>query len=861
VAVPENIGKYRECRKLGSGRVGTVYLCRDDIHREVALKVVECDNAEKVENLDQEASILALLGAARHPGIPVLYQRYATQGEFHCIALEYIAGPSVGEMMTRKDLSINEAVRIAISVAETLQVIHENQVLHLDVKPDNILLRPDGQAVLIDYGTSITQERFNGRDIDTLEVGGTPPFMAPEVVNNEMHTFDPRIDVFSLGVMLSHMFEQRIGNTSEELILACKKAMTEKPSDRFSSARDFADALRLTTEADSSKRSSDSVVKFISSLIELSDLVPGRTDQFGSRTPLQVIKPSEWLHRDLSTWFKSAVQYLREIQSLSRSIARSADFARSQSALVSLLEEHDRDIAIEACDSECISCLWTLFEGSYATGNLEIVVGFISSHAHDADWWSLIPKILKANDYVVRYAAASGQALRLHDRLRSNDPTIVAAAQCEVWGLLSHREEAIKTRHRSGFYSRDENTVCSLPIALCGLTNSQEMGCYVVAELFRTIANDIPEWFDLSWIERMIEIPLYFSRSALCDLLITWAIHSPKRVAAFMKRFPILRDEIWEHIQLDKDVIDAILPKKKDESERAKVDRGYLEQSQMLCEVELLPALWKFPNTSQVVRSYLKRDVALEDKGLVEELGRIFSEPFDAEIAVKLTIFLMSHPLWSKAEQVAAVLAGLANRSECSARVFYVVDQLVKHPNWRVQYGAIEASFLFRQIDDRRDANDSAVTRFDCHLCQFYEHNVSRIRGLCCEDFVGDLLDREPNKWKYRLDGTLPSGVKCDQVLARWLQDDDCWVLEHVYRLFHFVFSTENSPSQGLSKELQSWFQSQLNQLPVETLLGGIPEWHSMDRDRFLELLETAKRDLKAQQRMKPTGGKKPRSR
>ena len=93
--------------------------------------------------------------------------------------------------------------------------------------------------------------------------------------------------------------------------------------------------------------------------------------------------------------------------------------------------------------------------------------------------------------------------------------------------------------------------------------------------------------------------------------------------------------------------------------------------------------------------------------------------------------------------------------------------------------------------------------------------------------------------------GSLSKDVACSDVVARWLIDDDCWVLEHVHRLFHYVFS----PNQGLKPviptELQQWFQERLLKLPTDTVLGRIPEWHLMRRDQFLEELEVAKRDYR----------------
>ena len=142
-----------------------------------------------------------LMPALKGPHVP----RYVARGDWTgqaYIVMEHIGGESLRPRLFQSPLPLDEVIDMGQRVALALQDLHEQQVVHLDIKPSNILFRPDGQAVLIDFGLSrhellpdLLKEEF------TLPMG-TGPYMSPEQIHHIRN--DPRSDLFALGVMLYH---------------------------------------------------------------------------------------------------------------------------------------------------------------------------------------------------------------------------------------------------------------------------------------------------------------------------------------------------------------------------------------------------------------------------------------------------------------------------------------------------------------------------------------------------------------------------------------------------------------------------------------------------------------------------------
>ncbi|MFZ6757146.1 protein kinase domain-containing protein [Undibacterium sp. Ji50W] len=132
--------------------------------------------------------------------------RYFAAGDFDAqpyIVMEQIAGTSLRSRFEQAPLPVDEVVEVGIKVAHALQDLHKQHVIHLDIKPSNIMFRPDGTAVLIDFGLSRHDRLPDLLDEEFRLPMGTGPYISPEQVMGIRN--EPRSDLFSLGVLLYHL--------------------------------------------------------------------------------------------------------------------------------------------------------------------------------------------------------------------------------------------------------------------------------------------------------------------------------------------------------------------------------------------------------------------------------------------------------------------------------------------------------------------------------------------------------------------------------------------------------------------------------------------------------------------------------
>ena len=142
-----------------------------------------------------------IMPALRGPHVPQFVARGDFTGQPY-IVMERIDGPSLRPKLDAAPLPVDEVIEIGSRVASALHDLHRQGLVHLDVKPSNIMFRPDGTAVLVDFGLSRHDLLPDLLD-EQFEVPlGTGPYMSPEQVRHVRN--DPRSDLFALGVMLYH---------------------------------------------------------------------------------------------------------------------------------------------------------------------------------------------------------------------------------------------------------------------------------------------------------------------------------------------------------------------------------------------------------------------------------------------------------------------------------------------------------------------------------------------------------------------------------------------------------------------------------------------------------------------------------
>ena len=200
-------GHYAVERLLGSGGMGEVYLARETrLDRRVALKILPphfCADAERAERFKREAQALSALN---HPNLVTVHE-VGELGGLAFIAMEFVEGRTLRSLL-KDGLRLKDALAFACQIAEALAAAHRAGVVHRDVKPDNVIVRPDGYAKLLDFGLAKLTEPREPAAADAAQTRagtamGTLAYMSPEQAAGE--TIDHRTDVWSLGVVLYEM--------------------------------------------------------------------------------------------------------------------------------------------------------------------------------------------------------------------------------------------------------------------------------------------------------------------------------------------------------------------------------------------------------------------------------------------------------------------------------------------------------------------------------------------------------------------------------------------------------------------------------------------------------------------------------
>lgn len=227
--IGKTIGNYQIIAEIGRGGMGTVYRAHQpSLNRPVAIKILSPaleQDAEFFKRFKQEALATAEL---EHPNIIRVYDTGEDQG-LHYIVMEYIRG---GNLFTRMKthsapLPAAEAVSIASQVAMALDFAHRHEIVHRDVKPSNILLDPEGRAVLTDLGIARALEKT--RLTRTGITMGTPEYMSPEQAAGK--PLDGRADLYALGVVLYEMLTGRIPFQADTPLALLYKHIHEAPTD------------------------------------------------------------------------------------------------------------------------------------------------------------------------------------------------------------------------------------------------------------------------------------------------------------------------------------------------------------------------------------------------------------------------------------------------------------------------------------------------------------------------------------------------------------------------------------------------------------------------------------------------------
>ena len=290
----KTLRNYRITEKLGVGGQGAVYKAVDNkLGRTVVIKVIPPELSAKETNLKRFEREARLASSLDHPNICTIFDLDEQDG-MHFIAMQYVEGKNVRQLVAGRPLELKTAVLIGLQVADALAAAHSRGIIHRDIKSGNVMVTSSGQVKVLDFGLAKlldeAQAATSGiHHTELTEVGvpyGTATYAAPEQARGDR--VDKRADIFSLGVLLYEMLsgtwpfrgkttidvrhavlhdpprpisELRSSPIPQRLQQAIDRALAKEPKDRFQNMEDFRNELRLVLqEIDSGAASFQSVV-------------------------------------------------------------------------------------------------------------------------------------------------------------------------------------------------------------------------------------------------------------------------------------------------------------------------------------------------------------------------------------------------------------------------------------------------------------------------------------------------------------------------------------------------------------------------------------------------------------------------
>jgi predicted ATPase/serine/threonine protein kinase len=221
------ISRYEIIEQIGEGGMGEVYLAEDvRLRRKVALKILPAAVAADAERINRFVQEATAVSALNHPNIITIHD-IGEDGGTNFIAIEYIEGETLREVMRSRPFDLRETLDIAVQTASALAAAHEAGVIHRDIKPENVMLRRDGFVKVLDFGLAkltepkpFPENTFPVHSVPGV-IRGTVAYMSPE--QSRGLSVDRRTDIWSFGVLLYEILARRApfsGETPADTMLS-----------------------------------------------------------------------------------------------------------------------------------------------------------------------------------------------------------------------------------------------------------------------------------------------------------------------------------------------------------------------------------------------------------------------------------------------------------------------------------------------------------------------------------------------------------------------------------------------------------------------------------------------------------------
>jgi eukaryotic-like serine/threonine-protein kinase len=261
IAAGTRLGRYEIRSQIGAGGMGEIYLAIDTkLDRKVALKILPPEFAEDTDRMSRFVREAKSASALNHPNIITIHEIGESDGT-HFIATEFIDGKTLNEYAKANPLDYTAALEIAIQVVSALGEAHQAGIVHRDIKPDNVMVRANGLAKILDFGiaklstpTESSEEAATSIQAQTQAgmIIGTPRFMSPEQARGR--DVDHQTDIFSFGVMFYEMLSGNSPFAGETVSDVLAAVLTKEPRSLSDLPAGLEEIVNKTLQKDKKQR-------------------------------------------------------------------------------------------------------------------------------------------------------------------------------------------------------------------------------------------------------------------------------------------------------------------------------------------------------------------------------------------------------------------------------------------------------------------------------------------------------------------------------------------------------------------------------------------------------------------------------
>jgi eukaryotic-like serine/threonine-protein kinase len=309
------IGSYQVLSLLGAGGMGEVYQAHDTkLGRNVAIKVLPAAFVHDPERLSRFQREARMLAALNHPNIATIHGLEQSDG-VHFLIMELVPGETLADRVKSGPVPIEEALKIAVQIAEALEAAHEKNIIHRDLKPANVKVTPEGKVKVLDFGLA---KAFAGDSAEDLShavtftamgteegrILGTPAYMSPEQARGK--ATDKRTDIWAFGCVLYELLTARQafpGETLSDTIAAVLDSEPDWQSLPLTTPSKIRDSLRRSLQKERNRRLRD----IGDARIEIEEALAAPKDALPTQPGVPVSAITQFKSRERLAWAIGAI--------------------------------------------------------------------------------------------------------------------------------------------------------------------------------------------------------------------------------------------------------------------------------------------------------------------------------------------------------------------------------------------------------------------------------------------------------------------------------------------------------------------------------------------------------------------------